>query len=256
MNRIDERFRALKEQNKKAFIAYICGGDPSLNDTEKIVYALEDAGCDVIELGIPFSDPLADGPVIQEASIRSITNGFKLDKFFEVVKDIRKNSQLPLVTMVYYSTIFGYGREKFIENCISSGLDGLIVPDLPYEEYDEISYLIENTRLYLIPLISVTSNNRIPMLVEKARGFIYCVSSLGVTGERKTFDNRIYEYITSVKEKTEVPVCIGFGISKKEDVDKFGKYADGVIVGSAIVRKIFESKGDLEKVKNFIKEIK
>ncbi len=256
MNRIDERFKTLKEQNKKAFIAYICGGDPSLDDTEKIVYALEDAGCDVIELGIPFSDPLADGPVIQEASVRSITNGFKLDKFFEVVKDIRKNSQLPLVTMVYYSTIFGYGREKFIENCISSGLDGLIVPDLPYEEYDEISYLIENTGLYLIPLISVTSHNRIPMLVEKARGFIYCVSSLGVTGERKSFDNRIYEYITSVKEKTEVPVCIGFGISKKEDVDKFGRYADGVIVGSAIVRKIFEGKGDLEKVKSFIKEIK
>ncbi len=256
MNRIDEKFKMLREKNNKAFIAYICGGDPSLEDTEKIVYALEEAGCDVIELGIPFSDPLADGPVIQDASLRSITNGFKIDKFFETVRDIRKKSQMPLVTMVYYSTIFGYGKEKFIEKCISLGLDGLIVPDLPYEEYDEIYYLIENTELYLIPLIAITSKERTPMLVEKAKGFIYCVSSLGVTGERKAFDQRIYDYINYVKEKTDVPVCIGFGISKKEDVDKFEKYADGVIVGSAIVRKIFESKGDLEKVKLFVKEIK
>ncbi len=256
MNRIDKKFNEMKANGKKTFIPYVCGGDPSLEETEKIVYALEDVGCDIMEIGIPFSDPLADGPVIQAASIRSISNGFKIDKFFETVKNIRKKSDVALVAMVYYSTVFGYGKEKFIENCILSGIDGIIIPDLPYEEYDEIYYLIENTELYLIPLIAITSDDRIPMLVEKAKGFIYCVSSLGVTGERKSFDNRINNYINSVKACTNVPVCIGFGISSKEDVEKFDKLADGVIVGSAIVRKIFESNTDLEQVKDFVKEIK
>lgn len=255
MNRIDEKFKTLKEMNKKAFIAYVCGGDPTLEDTEKIIYTLEKSGCDIIELGIPFSDPVADGPVIQDASLRSLNNGFKINKFFETVKKIRTNSQVPLVAMVYYSTIFGYGKEKFVTNCIESGIDGIIVPDLPYEESDELMPLLENTELYLIPLISVTSNDRIPMLVEKAKGFVYCVSSLGVTGERKSFDSRVSDFVKKVKSYTDVPACVGFGISKREDVQAFEKYADGVIVGSAIVKKIFESKGDLDKVSAFIKEL-
>ena len=255
MNRIDEKFKMMKENGQKAFIPYVCGGDPSLSETENIVYMLEEAGCHIIEVGIPFSDPLADGPVIQAASSRAIQNGFKLDRFFDTIKNIRKKSDVALVAMVYYSTIFGYGKEKFVENCINSGFDGIIVPDLPYEEYDEIMPLLENTNLYCIPLIAITSDKRMPMLVKNAKGFIYCVSSLGVTGERKTFDKRIFSFINKIKEQTDTPVCVGFGISRKEDVKLFEKDADGVIVGSAIVRKIFESNGDLDKVKTFIKEI-
>lgn len=255
MNRIDEKFKSMKETGKKAFIPYICGGDPSLSETEKIIYELEKTGCDIIEVGIPFSDPLADGPVIQEASARAIKNGFKIDKLFDTIKNVRKNSEVALVAMVYYSTVFGYGKEKFIKNCIEAGFDGIIVPDLPYEEYDEISYLIENTELYCIPLIAITSGDRMPMLVENAKGFIYCVSSLGVTGERKTFDKRIFSFINKIKEQTDTPVCVGFGISRKEDAELFEKDADGIIVGSAVVRNIFEGGGDLTKVKNFIKEI-
>ncbi len=256
MNRIDEKFKMMKEKGEKAFIPYVCGGDPSLEDTEKVIYALEEAGCHVIELGIPFSDPLADGPVIQEASLRAIQNGFKIDKFFETVKNIRKKSDVALVAMVYYSTVFGYGREKFIKNCIDSGIDGVIIPELPYEELDEIESLVENTDLYIIPLVAITSGDRMPMIVKKAKGFIYCVSSLGVTGERKTFDKRIFSFINKIKEVTDTPVCVGFGISQREDVELFEKDADGVIVGSAIVRNIFESKMDLEKVKAFIAGLK
>lgn len=252
MNRIEEKFNTLRTEGKKAFIPYICAGDPSLEQSEKLVYALEEAGADIIEMGIPFSDPLADGPVIQAASIRSLNGGFKIRKFFELVKKIRKNSNVALVTMVYYSTIFGFGKEEFIKLCEESGLDGLIIPDLPYEEYDEIEDVISKTDLCLIPLIAITSRQRIPTLVKKAKGFVYCVSSLGVTGERKSFDKKVDEFIAEVKKNTDVPACIGFGISKREDVERFNKVADGVIVGSAIVKNIFESNCDLNKVKDFV----
>lgn len=256
MNRIEERFNKLKTEGKKAFIPYICAGDPSLEESEKIVYALEEAGADVIELGIPFSDPLADGPVIQAASLRSLGGGFKIRKFFDFVKKVRKNSNVALVAMVYYSTIYGFGKEEFIKLCDESGIDGLIIPDLPYEECDEIDYLIEKTDICLIPLIAITSRDRIPMLVKKAKGFIYCVSSLGVTGERKSFDKKVDDFISEVKKHTDVPACVGFGISKREDVERFDKIADGVIVGSAIVRYIFDNKCDLDKIKGFVAQLK
>lgn len=256
MNRIENKFVNLKNNDEKAFIPYICVGDPDMESTEKLVYILEESGADIIELGIPFSDPLADGPVIQEAGIRSLNNGFKVDKFFECMKNIRKNSQIPIASMVYYSTIFGYGKEKFIKNCVDSEVDGLIIPDLPYEEYDEIISLIEKTDLCLIPLVAVTSNERIPMLVKNAKGFIYCVSSLGVTGERSKFHNTVDEFLKDVKNNTDVPICVGFGISKKEDADRFNKTADGVIVGSALVRMIYESNMNKDKIKNFISSFK
>lgn len=255
MNRIENKFSELKQIEKKAFVPYVCAGDPSLRDTVDIVLALEEAGASVIELGVPFSDPLADGPVIQAASIRSIDAGFTVKGFFNTVKEIRKKSEIPLVAMVYYSTIFGFGTQKFIDLCVESGIDGIIVPDLPYEEYDEIMPYIEKTDICLIPLIAITSKDRIPMLVEKTRGFIYCVSSLGVTGERAAFDTRVNDFVKTVKNATNTPVCVGFGISKKEDVKRFDGIADGVIVGSAIVRKIFDTAVDLEKLKKFIKEL-
>ncbi len=256
MNRIDKKFGELKSEGKKALIPYICSGDPSAEMTEKLVYTLEEAGADIIELGIPFSDPLADGPVIQEAGLRAFAGGYKVDDTFKIVENVRKKSEIPLVIMVYYSTIFGYGKEKFIENCIKADVDGLIIPDLPYEEYDEIKPLIDETNIYMIPLVGLTSGERIPMLVKEAKGFVYCVSSMGVTGERKEFDSRVESFVREVKKNTDTPACIGFGISTKEDIERFDDYADGCIVGSAIVRKIFESGCDLDKVKEFVMGLK
>ena len=256
MNRIDERFKKLKEENKKALIPYICCGDPSVEDSEKLVYALEEAGADIIELGIPYSDPLADGPVIQAAGLRAFAGGFRLEDTFKIVKNVRKNSQIPLVIMVYYSSIIGFGKENFVELCVDADVDGLIVPDLPYEEYNELKTLLDKTNVYMIPLVALTSEDRIPMLVKESKGFVYCVSSLGVTGVRKEFDTRIDSFVAKVKEATDAPACIGFGISTKADVERFDKIADGCIVGSAIVRKIFDSKMNIDEIKAFVSSLK
>lgn len=253
MNRIEAKFQELKQKDKKAFIAYICAGDPTLDDTETIINTLEEAGVDIIELGIPFSDPLADGPTIQESSLRALESGFRIKSFFEKVKEIRKSSSIPLTVMVYYSSIFGYGKEEFIKSCDECGLDGIIIPDLPYEEYDEINDLIDKTNLCFTPLISVTSKNRAPMLVKGAKGFIYCVSSLGVTGHRDDFHRNVDEFIKEVKALTDVPVCVGFGISKREHVERFNSFADGVIVGSAIVQKIYDAKMDKDEIQKYIR---
>lgn len=256
MNRIDKKFQSLKAEGKKALIPYICSGDPSVEMTEKLVYTLEEAGSDIIELGIPFSDPLADGPVIQAAGLRAFAGGYRLADTFKIAENVRKNSEIPLVIMVYYSSIIGFGKEKFLEGCINADVDGLIVPDLPYEEYDEFKPLLEGTGIYMIPLVGLTSGQRIPKLVKEAKGFVYCVSSMGVTGVRKEFDTRVESFVKEVQKYTDTPACIGFGISSKEDIERFEAYADGCIVGSAIVRKIFESNGDLEQVKDFVKGLR
>lgn len=256
MNRIDQKFNELKQNNEKALIPYICSGDPSVEATEQLVYALEDAGASIIELGVPYSDPLADGPVIQAAALRSFAGGFRLANVFDIAKRVRKNSQIPLVIMVYYSSIIGFGKEKFIDLCVESDIDGLIIPDLPYEEYDEIKPLIDETDIYMIPLVALTSGDRIPMLVKEAKGFIYCVSSLGVTGVRNEFDSRIDSFVKRVKECTDTPACIGFGISSKADTERFNKICDGCIVGSAIVRKIFDCHMDIDEIKKFVSSLK
>lgn len=256
MNRIDKKFQSLKAEGKKALIPYICSGDPSVEMTEKLVYALEEAGADIIELGIPFSDPLADGPVIQAAGLRAFAGGYRLADTFKIAENVRKNSEIPIVIMVYYSSIIGYGKERFLDGCVNADIDGLIIPDLPYEEYDEFKPLLEGTGIYIITLVGLTSGDRIPMLVKEAKGFVYCVSSMGVTGVRTEFDTRVESFVMEVKKHTDTPACIGFGISSKEDIDRFETYADGCIIGSAIVRKIFESNGDLEKVKDFVKGLR
>ena len=256
MNRIDKCFEELRSKGKKALIPYICSGDPTVEATEQLVYMLEDAGADIVELGIPYSDPLADGPVIQEAGIRAYSNGYCVTNTFDIIKRIRKNSQMPIAIMVYYSTILGYGKEKFLKNCVESDADGLIIPDLPYEEYDDFKPLIDKTDLAMIPLVAITSEDRIPMLTKNTKGFIYCVSSLGVTGERKSFDTRLEGFLKKVKESTDTPICIGFGISKHEDVVRFSKITDGCIVGSALVRKIFDSGMNEDEIKKFVRELK
>ncbi len=255
MNRIDRKFEELKKTGKKALITYISAGDPTIEKSEEFVYALEEGGADIIELGVPFSDPLADGPVIQEAGLRSISGGFSFDRLACLVNRIRKNSDIPLVVMVYFSSIICYGTEKFVELMSEIDVDGVIIPDLPFEEYDEILPYIEKTNLYMIPLVAVTSGDRVPMIVKNAKGFVYCVSTLGVTGGSSGFDARIDNFIKEVKSHTDTPVCIGFGISKKADCDRFNKSGDGCIVGSALIRVIASSGGDAAAVRDFAKSL-
>ncbi len=256
MNRIDEKFKTLKEQNKKALIPYVTAGTPNIEKTIEIVLAVEKAGADLIEIGIPYSDPLADGPVIEQSSLWSLNHGFKLIDAFNCVKQIRQKSQIPIVFMVYYNTIFGYGREKFIKNCVECDVDGMIIPDLPLEEYDEIEPYLKDTNIELISLVAITSKNRIQTIADKAKGFIYCISSLGVTGIRSKFSDDVIDFLKEVKSKTSLPTCVGFGISKKEDIKKFEAVVDGCVVGSALVKNILETNGDVKEAQKFIQSLK
>lgn len=255
MNRITRKFEELKTINRKAFIGYLTAGDPNIEKTEELVYALEAGGSDIIEIGIPYSDPLADGPVIQEAALRAFNNNITLNKIFNCVKNIRINTEVPLLFLVYFNTVFSYGLEKFIEKCSKIGIDGLIIPDLPLEERDEIKPYISKSNILLIPMVTLTSNNRIKNIVSDSSGFVYCVSSYGVTGARQNFDESIENFIEDIRKETDLPIAVGFGISNNESVKYFNRFADGVIVGSAIVKVIGDTNGDCSKVRQFVKEL-
>ena len=224
----------------KAFIPFITCGDPNLETTEKLVYAMEEAGADLIELGIPFSDPTAEGPVIQEANIRALSGKEKVttDRIFELVRKLRKRVKVPMVFMTYANVVFSYGSEKFISACKEIGIDGLILPDIPYEEKDEFNPICKKYDVDLISLIAPTSHDRINMIAGDASGFVYCVSSLGVTGTRTEITTDIGEMVSLVKKAKDIPCAVGFGISTPEQAKKMSSVADGVIVGSAIVKII------------------
>jgi len=258
MNRIEERLELLKNKDKKAFITYMTAGLPNLAKTAEVIKAQTEAGVDIIELGVPFSDPVADGPVIQNASFKSIAGGTNIQNIFEMVKEVRKTCEIPLVFMMYYNTILYYGVEKFISKCIEVGIDGLIVPDVPFEEQDEITmYLDKENAPILIQLVAPVSKDRIPMLVSKARGFIYCVSSMGVTGQgAQAFHKDVAEYLQSVKAVSKAPVMMGFGIKAAADVEPFKDFIDGCIVGSAFIQLMEENDYDLEVIKDYIKTFK
>jgi tryptophan synthase alpha chain len=231
MSKIAEAF-----QNKKAFIPFITCGDPSLEVTEKLVYAIAEAGADLIELGIPFSDPTAEGPVIMAADERALAGGATTDKIFDMVKRIREKVTIPMVFMTYANVIYSYGSERFISKAAELGIDGLILPDIPFEEKDEFAPICEKYGLDLISMIAPTSHDRIRMIAKEAKGFIYCVSSLGVTGVRKEITTDIGGMVKLVKEVSSIPCAVGFGISTPEQAAKMAKVADGAIVGSAIVK--------------------
>lgn len=259
MNRIDLKFSQLKEKNEKALIPFITAGDPDLETTVKIVLAMENSGADIIELGIPYSDPLADGVTIQASSNRALKNGVKIFKIMDTVKNIREKIQVPLVYLVYYSSIFKYGMEKFIKECSSCGIDGLIIPDLPIEERKDIITMGGKYGVYLIPLVAPTSKERIEKIVRGARGFVYCVSVNGVTGARNSINTDIKEYMKIVSSYTDIPKALGFGISSAAMAEKFKPYCEGIIVGSALIDKIAEGKDKedmLNSVKAFIGELK
>ena len=226
----------------KAFIPFVTCGDPSLDVTEKIVYAMEEAGADLIELGIPFSDPTAEGPVIQGANLRALSGGVTTDKVFDMVEKIRKNSSIPMVFMTYANVVFSYGIERFCKRAAEVGMDGMILPDVPFEEKEEFASVAEKYGLDLISLIAPTSHEKISMIAKEAEGFVYCVSSLGVTGMRSQITTDIGAMVELVKAQKDIPCAVGFGISTPEQAKKMAAQADGVIVGSAIV-KLCETHG-------------
>ena len=226
----------------KAFVAFITCGDPDLATTAATVREAAKNGADLIELGIPFSDPTAEGPVIQGANIRALSGGVTTDKIFDLVRDLRKDVTIPLVFMTYANVVFSYGAARFISTCKEIGIDGLILPDLPYEEKDEFDPICKQYGVDLISLIAPTSENRIAMIAKEATGFIYIVSSLGVTGTRSEIKTDLASIVKVVRENTNVPCAIGFGISTPEQAKKMSDVADGAIVGSAII-KILEKYG-------------
>ncbi len=244
-------------QNGKAFIPFITAGDPSLEVTEQLVYEMETAGADLIELGIPFSDPTAEGPVIQAANIRALSGGVTTDKVFEMVESIRKKSQVPLVFMTYANVVFSYGIERFVKRSAEVGMDGLILPDIPYEEKEEFDEVCRKYGLDLISLIAPTSHDRIRMVAKEAQGFVYCVSSLGVTGTRSEITTDVDAMVKLVKEVSDIPVAVGFGISNPETAKKMAEVSDGAIVGSAIVKLCAKYGEDcVGPVGDFVREMK
>lgn len=225
-------------ENEKAFIPFITCGYPNLETTGKIVRAAAENGADLIELGIPFSDPTAEGPVIQGANIKALENGITTDKVFEFVKELRRDVKIPLIFMTYANVIFSYGAEKFIRICAEIGIDGIILPDLPFEEKNEFYPICKNYGVDLISMIAPTSQERIAMIAKEAEGFLYIVSSLGVTGTRSEITTDIKYIINVVRENTDIPCAVGFGISTPEQAKKMADISDGAIVGSAIIKLI------------------
>ena len=226
----------------KAFIAFVTCGDPDLNTTAAVVRAAVENGADLIELGIPFSDPTAEGPVIQGANLRALCGGVTTDLIFDFVKALRRDVKVPMVFMTYSNVVFSYGADRFISNCHEIGIDGLILPDLPFEEKDEFLPLCKQYGVDLISLIAPTSENRIAKIAKEAEGFLYLVSSLGVTGTRTEITTDLASIVKVVRENTDIPCAIGFGISTPEQAAKMAGLSDGAIVGSAII-KLLEKYG-------------
>ena len=252
MSRIKEAF-----ENGKAFIAFVTCGDPDLETTGAVVREMVKNGADLIELGIPFSDPTAEGPVIQGANLRALSGGVTTDQIFEFVKELRRDVSVPMVFMTYANVVFSYGAERFISACREIGIDGLILPDVPYEEKEEFQPICRRFGLELISLIAPTSENRIAMIAGEAEGFVYLVSSLGVTGMRSEIKTDLASIVEAIRRNTDIPCAIGFGISTPEQAARMAGLADGVIVGSAIVRLIEKyGRQAPEHVGRYVKEMK
>ncbi|MDK2918901.1 MAG: tryptophan synthase alpha chain [Candidatus Petromonas sp.] len=257
-SKITKKFEELREKKEKALITYVTSGDPDLATTVDLVLTMEKAGADIVELGIPYSDPLADGPVIQRGAKRALEGGADIDSIFTMVKDLRKKTDIPLVFLLYYNSIFKHGIKSFLDKCKDTGIDGLIIPDLPLEERRELNEMMKDYPIDLIPLVAPTSEDRIEKILLDGDGFIYCISSKGVTGKRDHFEVDLKNFINKVKKYTDKPLAIGFGISDGEAIKNLKSLADGLIVGSAIVEKIEEGmkEGQIkEKVFDFVNEL-
>ena len=244
-------------KNGKAFIPFITCGDPDLATTAAVVRAAVENGADLIELGIPFSDPTAEGPVIQGANLRALKGGVNTDKVFDLVRDLRTDVTVPMVFMTYANVVFSYGSERFISTCAQIGIDGLILPDIPFEEKDDFLPICHKYGVDLISLIAPTSENRIGMIAKEAEGFIYVVSSLGVTGVRNEIKTDLDAIVSVIRENTDVPCAIGFGISTPEQAKKMAGVSDGAIVGSAIIKLLEKYGADAPKyVGEYVRSMK
>ncbi len=250
MSRIKNTFSRLKKNNETALIPYIMAGDPDLGTTKTLILEMEKAGCDIIEIGAPFSDPLADGPTIQKAAIRSLANQTNIADVLGLVADVRKQSKIPLIIMTYYNLIFKYGEERFVNDAVAAGLDGMILPDLPPEEAGTLIPLAKKVGLDMIFLLAPTSTQeRIKLICKLSRGFIYYVSLTGVTGAKLVAQHSIKDSLVKIKAMTDKPVAVGFGISTPDQAAQTARSgADGVIVGSALVKVIEEALGNPELV--------
>lgn len=252
MNKISDAFK-----NGKAFIGFVTAGDPDLETSREIMIKMAQAGCDLIEIGIPFSDPIAEGPIIQEANLRSLSGGTTTDKVFSLAREVSAEVDIPLVFMTYLNVLFKYGYDKFLDNAKKSGVSGVIIPDLPFEEKAELQSVAQKYDIDVISLIAPTSEQRIQMIAKEAQGFVYEVSSLGVTGVRSEIKTDLESITRAVKSATDIPVAIGFGISTPEQAKKYSAVADGVIVGSAIVKIIAQhGKNAPEEVYKYVSLMK
>lgn len=256
MNRIDKKFMELRKARRAAFIAYVTAGDPSLKATERIILALEDSGADIVELGIPFSDPVADGPTIQAASQRALAAGVNLRKIFAMVRGLRRRTGLPLVFMTYYNPVLKFGLKEFFKECAAAGVDGVIIPDLSMEEAKEVIALGRKSGVCTIFLIAPTSPlSRVKAIASRARGFIYYVSLTGVTGARRRLPGELLSKVKAIKAVTGKPVAVGFGVSASSQARSISRVADGVIVGSAIVKIIGDKKDMISKVSKLARSL-
>lgn len=252
MNKISDAFK-----NGKAFIGFITAGDPDVETSKKIMVKMAQAGCDLIEVGIPFSDPIAEGPVIQNANIRALKNNVTTDDVFDMVKEVQPQVNIPMVFMTYLNVLFKYGYDRFLQKASDAGICGVIIPDMPYEEKGELQSVAKKYGIEVVSLIAPTSEERIKMIASDAEGFIYEVSSLGVTGIRSEIKTDLQSITQAVKQVTDVPVAIGFGINTPEQAKEFSQFADGIIVGSAIVKLIEQYKtGAPDKVYDYVKSMK
>jgi tryptophan synthase alpha chain len=252
MNRISAAF-----DGKKALITFVTGGDPDTETTAKLILAMEEAGADIVEIGVPFSDPVAEGIVIQQADERALAGGCTTDKLFELVRKVRTQTNIPLLFMTYINPIHTYGKDLFMAKCREVLLDGVIVPDVPFEEKDELQNECEQHGISLISMIAPTSGERAERIAKEAEGFLYCVSSLGVTGVRSEINTGIAGLIQQVKKVSPIPCAVGFGISTPEQARDMAAISDGVIVGSAIVRLVGEyGKDSIDPVKRFVAELR
>ena len=252
MSRIEKAF-----ENGKAFIGFITGGDPCPEKTEEFVLAMIDGGADIIEIGIPFSDPVAEGPTIQNANIRALSAGTTTDNLFAVVRNLRKKTQTPLLFMTYLNPVFHYGYERFFAECKRVGVDGIIIPDLPFEERGEVAGIAGSHKIDLITMVAPTSAERTEKLVSEASGFIYTVAAMGVTGVRSKLDENAGALLDHVKSKSRIPVAAGFGIGTPEQARQATGHADGIIVGSAIVRIVEQYGKDAGcHIREFVSEMK
>jgi len=240
-SRVADRFREVVNKGKKALIPYITAGLPSLDGSLELALRLEDAGADILEIGVPFSDPIADGPIIQRASEIALSLGINTDNVFELSAGIRKKSSVPIVLMIYYNCVFRYGIEKFCNACADAGVDGLIVPDLPFEESHELTEGIMTLPIDLIMLAAPSSKGRLKTVLRDAKGFVYCVSALGVTGERKNLFDGLKDLLDDVAKVTDLPRAVGFGLSSREQIVKIKNDCEGVIIGSSLMRRLMDN---------------